>query len=65
MINKHILREFELERELEKWLVTFDPQDNVKIVWNQVLDCCRMPLDHEFNMRLRLDDRFNPSASLC
>lgn len=65
MINKRILQEFDLERELEDWLVKFDPQDNVKIVWDQVLDCCRMPLGHEFDMRLRLDDRFNPGASLC
>lgn len=65
MISKRVLYEFDLVRELEDWLVKFDPQNNIKIVWNQVLDCCRMPLDHEFNMRLRIDDRFNPNASLC
>ena len=65
MISKKVISEFGLATELENWLVKFDPQDRKTVIWDNVLDVCRMPLDHEFNMRLRLDDRFAPDASLC
>lgn len=68
MNNQHIQKEFNLEQEFETWLVKFDPQTFIDKrpfeFWSYPLEVSRMPSYTEFEMRLRLDDRFNKNASL-
>ncbi len=65
MNSKRIQSMFGLEQEFENWCVKFDPQDEVHFVFGDVSEVCRMPPFLEFDMRMRLDDRFAPGASLC
>lgn len=68
MNSQRIQREFDLEQEFETWLVKFDPQvfvDKRPVeFWSYPLEISRMPSYTEYEMRLRLDDRFNKGAFL-
>jgi hypothetical protein len=68
MNNSNIQKAFGLEQEFETWLVKFDPQTFIdkrpSEFWSYPLEVSRMPSNTEFEMRLRLDDRFNKNASL-
>jgi hypothetical protein len=64
MNNRIVQNEFGLTTEFEQWCIKFDPQDKPKIVLEDVTSICRFPSFLEFDLRIRLDDRFVKDACL-